>query len=110
MRLEVSLYRYETSDIKVTIDAYFEGEVLVIDGYDIGKRVEEFWGDSDYEYIIKIPKAGVEFLFSYLQIESGNRKKLLLALAARYNSNSCYSDICKLMEDNKIKCEGFTWV
>jgi hypothetical protein len=24
---------------------------LVLEGYDYGKSVEEFWGDSDYEYV-----------------------------------------------------------
>jgi hypothetical protein len=46
----VLLYESQTRDIKVTIEAHFEDEKLVVEGYDIGKIVEESWGDSDYEY------------------------------------------------------------
>ncbi len=110
VRMEtVTLYHFISDDIKVTIEAYFEGELLVIDGYDIGKRVNEYWGDSDYEYSVKIPVAGVDFLYRYLDVVPVDRSRLLQALAQRYNTNSCYSDIRKLMEENKIVCEGFSW-
>jgi hypothetical protein len=106
---KVTLYHFMSSYIKITIEAYFEGGYLVIDGYDIGKRVEEYWGDSDYEYSVKIPQAGIDFLYGYLEVEPNNQSRLLQALASRYNSNSCYSDIRTLMEENQIKCEGFSW-
>lgn len=105
----VVLYRHVSDDIKITIEAYFEGDRLVIDGYDIGKRVSEYWGDSDYEYIVKIPEKGIDFLFNHLEVEGRSREVLLEKLAATYNTNTCYSDIRKLMEDNDIECEGFTW-
>lgn len=38
---KVLLFHLKTDSIKVTIEAYFEDEKLVIDGYDIGKLVEE---------------------------------------------------------------------
>ena len=42
----VLLFSFQTEQIKITIEAYFDdGENLVIDGYDIGKTVEEAWGD-----------------------------------------------------------------
>ncbi len=107
---KVILYHFVSDDIKITIEAYFEGDLLIIDGYDIGSRVKEYWGDSDYEYSVKIPATGIEFLYHYLDVEKNNQSKLLHALAQRYNTNSCYSDIRKLMEDNKIICEGFSWV
>jgi len=106
----VKLYHYQSEDNKITIDAYFEGDFLVIDGFDIGKTVEKYWGDSDYEYMVKIPKEGIDFLYTHLNVTSGDRQKLLQELAKTYNTNSCYSDIRQLMTDNNIKCEGFTWV
>lgn len=105
----ITLYHAENDEIKIDICAYFEGELLVIDGYDIGKRVEEYWGDSDYEYIVKIPIEGVNFLYNHFTLEMGNRKGLLDSQAATFNTNSAYSNIRSLMEDNGIKCEGFTW-
>ncbi len=106
----VSLYRFENDEIRISIDAYFEGNCLVIDGYDHGKSVQAYWGDSDYEYVVRIPQAGIDFLFRHLSIEPGNKLALLHALAARFNTNSCYSDIRKFMSENGITCEGFTWI
>lgn len=105
----VTLFKLTEADIKVTIEAYFDGEALIIDGYDIGKRVEEYWGDSDYEYQVKILPEGVEFFYRYLNIEPGRKSALLQALAQRFNSNSCYSDIRSLIEKNKLPSEGFSW-
>jgi len=105
----ISLYHLKTSDIKISIDAYFDGDNLIIDGYDIGSRVEEYWGDSDYEYVLTIPPEGVEFLFRYFDLKDKIRDILLDALARKFNSNTCYSDIRKLMDDNGIDCQGFSW-
>jgi len=105
----VTLYHFVSEDIKITIEAYFEKEYLVIDGYDIGKSVKAYWGDSDYEYQVKIPQAGIDFLYHYLNVVMDDKHALLAALALRFNTNSCYSDIRKLMADNQIVCEGFSW-
>ncbi|HRJ30173.1 MAG TPA: hypothetical protein PLV21_19195 [Cyclobacteriaceae bacterium] len=105
----VSLYHFTGPDIKISIDAYFDGDKLIIDGYDIGKRVEEYWGDSDYEYVLTIPPEGVEFLLAYFNIVNNGQEDLLAAMAAKFNTNTCYSDIRKLMSDNGITCEGFSW-
>ncbi len=107
--MKVTLYHFVSEGIKITIEAYFEDEYLVIDGYDLGKNVEAYWGDADYEYLIKIPQAGIDFLYQYLNVVPQDRPSLLNALAFCFNTNSCYSDICKLMADNKIVCEGFSW-
>ena len=49
---KVILFYLERPDIKISIRIYFnEKEQLYFDGYDIGKSVEEAWGDSDYEYV-----------------------------------------------------------
>jgi hypothetical protein len=53
----VTLYFFQSPDINISIDAYFNNEGgLVIDGYDIGKIVEGYFGDSDYEYILTVPQ------------------------------------------------------
>jgi len=106
----VTLFELRNEDIRISIEAYFERDVLVIDGYDIGKTVKEYWGDSDYEYLIRIPPAGVDFLYNHLGLFSGDRLALLHALARQYHTNSCYSDIRKLLDDHQVKYEGFTWV
>ena len=105
----VTLFELKNENIRINISAYFEADVLVVDGYDIGKTVEEAWGDSDYEYIIKVPAPGVEFLYNHFNIISQDKQVLLNALAGRYNSNFCYSEIRKLLDDHGIKYEGYTW-
>jgi hypothetical protein len=106
---EVMLYHFVSDDIKISIEARFDGESLVIDGYDIGKRVEQYWGDSDYEYTTTINESAVKLLCNLLNIKHGDKAGLLQVLANRYNTNSCYSDIQKLLDDNKIPYEGFSW-
>ena len=39
----VTLFELKNEGIRINISAYFEGDVLVVDGYDIGKTVEEFY-------------------------------------------------------------------
>lgn len=60
------LYHYESIDINVDIVARFDGESLIIDGCDIAERVNEYWGDSAYEYLITIPPASVTQLYDVL--------------------------------------------
>jgi len=110
MDLAVTLYHFEDFEIRVDVEARFEADALIIDGYDIGKRVEEYWGDMDYEYSLKIPPHSVHQLFHVLQIEKGNNKLLLHELQRRFNTNTCFSEIRKLLDDHHILCEGFSWI
>ena len=47
MKKSITLYHLEREDIKIDIVARFDKGDLIIDGYDIGKTVEEAWGDRD---------------------------------------------------------------
>jgi hypothetical protein len=110
MEHSVTLYHFVGFDIKVDVEARFENDSLIIDGYDIGKRVEEYWGDSDYEYSLKIPPHGVQQLYGLLGVAEGDQQNLLQELARRFNTNSCFSEIRKLLDDHHIACEGFSWI
>ena len=49
---KVTLYQFKSDRIKVSIEIYFnEKEQLIMEGYDVGKAVEEFHGSYDYESI-----------------------------------------------------------
>jgi hypothetical protein len=107
---KVVLFSFVSDWIKVTIEAYFdEHGNLVIDGYDIGKRVEEVWGDSDYEYMVTIPSLELNTLYRLFQLPSGDKNALLAYLQGNYNTNTCYSEIRSLLELHKIQHEGFSW-
>jgi hypothetical protein len=105
----VTLYHYQTPDIKVTIEAYFEGEMLMVEGYDIGKRVEEILGDSDYEYMTGVKQDELIKLYPLLNVVVGDKEGLLNAIAARFNDNYCYSQYQTFLNDNGIKAEAFSW-
>lgn len=105
----IRLYQFSDAEIKITIDAWFENGNLVIDGYDIGNKVQEFWNHEDYEYSLTVPPEGINFLYDHLGVSRGDQHALLVALAKRFGTNTCYSDLCKLMEDNHIPCQGFRW-
>jgi hypothetical protein len=107
--LQVTLYQYKDENIRVEIQAYFQEESLVVEGYDIGRTVKEFWGDSDYEYSTTIEEAEVRKLYPLMQVEEGNREALLKALAGRFNTNSCYSDFRDFLDKNGIGYKGFSW-
>ena len=106
----VTLYRYKNSDISVTIEAGFEDERLIIDGYDIGSKVAAYWGDSDYEYTTTLQPASVAALYVLLGLESGDKQSLLESIAARFNTDRCYSQIQEWLEKNNIAFEGFSWI
>lgn len=96
-------------NIDVTIYVYFEDEKLVIEGYDIGKIVEEAWGDSDYEYSTTINPEEVKKLYPLFGVEEGHKRRLLDAIKGRFHTNTCYSEFCEFLENNNIKSDGFSW-
>jgi hypothetical protein len=106
---KIMLFQLKTPNIKITIEAYFEGEKLVIDGYDIGKTVEESWGDSDYEYVTTIPEIEVKKLYPLMNVLESDKEGLLKAIAGRFNTNTCYSEFNDFLRANNISSEGFSW-
>lgn len=109
MSERVLLFHLNNETITITIEAKFEGDSLVIEGYDIGKKVNDAWGDSDYEYSITVPIEEMGKLSELLNIKPFSKPNMLLVLSKRYNTNFCFSEIKKLLEDNNIKYKGFSW-
>jgi len=108
-KLAITLFELINDEIKISIEARFESETLVVEGYDIGKRVEEYWGDSDYEYSATVHPVEIEKLFRVLEISMGDKQSMLNELAKRFNANTCYSDFRNFLDQHKIKHEGFSW-
>jgi len=109
MKKSITLYHLEREDIKIDIVARFEKDKLIIDGYDIGKTVDEAWGSSDYEYVMTIPAISLPPLYRLLGVEVDDRKTLLKALAKRFHGNKCFSALGDFLDQNSIKHETFTW-
>ena len=107
---KISLYQYKDENISVDISAYFENGNLVIDGYDIGKRVEELTGDSDYEYRMKISEKDLGLFCAQIGtgIEAGEAA-ILERMAMIFNINTCFSEIGSILRQSDIPFEYFSW-
>jgi hypothetical protein len=107
---QVILYSFQSPQIKISVEAYFNSEGgLVIDGYDIGKTVAEYFGDSDYEYILTVPRLEADKLYNLMNVDPENRSALLSTLQSRFNTNTCFSDIQKFLAANKVEHSTFSW-
>jgi hypothetical protein len=107
----VILFQLENETIKITIEAYFDAAGnLVVEGYDIGKTVKEYWGDIDYEYSVTVYAGEVKKLYSLLQVNENDSVGLLNRLRDQYHSNTCFSEIRELLEKNNIQSVGFSWI
>jgi hypothetical protein len=105
----ITLYHYESPALKVTVEAYFRDEWLMVEGYDIGERVEEIRGDSDYEYVTGVKGEELMKLYDLLNVPAEDKEGLLGAIASRFNTNSCYSEFMDMLNRNGIKAETFSW-
>lgn len=67
---------------------------LVLEGYDVGDKVEEWWGDADYEY--------------WRRIEKDNVARVLLELIKdRFQSDSAFAEWLK---DKQIPNNFNSWI
>jgi len=108
--VRITLYREERPDIKINMEMYFNKKgQLIFDGYDIGKSVEDWWGDSDYEYSYTIEAAEVKKLYPLLGIAGSDKRSLLREIKKRFGGNNAYSKFGDFMEENNIDFKGFTW-
>ena len=67
-RKSVELYRQEGKNFR-SVRATLEEGKFTIDTQDMGPLVEEFWGDSDYEFWTIVPKEAWGQLLMALSIE-----------------------------------------
>jgi hypothetical protein len=105
----ITLFKFENETISIIVQAYFQEENLIVEGYDIGKSVNEAFGDSDYEYSTTVPDKEINKLYALFNITEGDKENLLKAIARKFNTNSCYSEFTEFLGRNKIKSDGFSW-
>ena len=109
MDFKKRLFTIDREDIRVTIDLGFDGEDLKLDGYDIGKTVDEMWGDSDYEYSITVESDNLNKLYELNKVEIGNKKKLISNLSKFLSINEAYSVFHDYLKDNNIIFKAFAY-
>ena len=105
----VSLYEFKGDTVSIYVTARFEDGNLLIEGQDIGKFVEESWGDSDYEYGTTVAKKDIKLLCEAIKINSQQEQKILLEIVARFKGDKCFSQFRDFLEKNKIDYNGFSY-
>ena len=103
------LFTIDRKDIKVTIDLRFAGENLKLDGYDIGKTVNDIFGDSDYEYSITISSENLPKLYEINKVAIGKKVELINALAVFLSDNKAYSLFHDYLKENEIEFTSYTY-
>jgi len=107
---KITLYKFESADIKISIEIYFNDEdKLILDGYDIGKRVRELMGDTDYEYQYTVEPEEAKKIANILGVDRQDKMALLKEIKSRFSGNNAYSKFGAFMEKNDIKFDRFTW-
>ncbi len=91
----VELLREITERDKRYLDAKIdESGNLLLEGYDIGDSVEEFWGDSDYEYWLTVSHEWKDTV-------------LLLLIKEKFKLSS---DFQIWLESKEIPCKFESWI
>jgi len=107
----VSLYYLEKPHIKISMEVYFNiNDQLYFDGYDIGKKADEVWGDSDYEYTYTIEPEEVKKFYKLFSIEYEDRSALLQEIKKRFSGYEAYTIFGKYMQDNNIIFSSYLWM
>lgn len=106
----ITIYQFESPEIKISMQLYFNAKnQLIFEGTDIGKRVAELTGDSDYEYFYTIEPTEVQKLADLLQINPGDRSALLLALKEKFHGNDAYSKFGEFMKSHQVLYSPYSW-
>jgi hypothetical protein len=107
---KIILYREERPDIKIYMEMFFnEKGQLIFEGQDIGRTVEDWWGDSDYEYSYTIEPVEVEKLYALLGVASSDKRSFLEEIKKRFGGNKAYSKFGDFMREYNIDFKAFTW-
>lgn len=100
MTRSVTLVKIETPEFfsRITADLAADGS-LSVEGQDLGKRVEEFWGEgqSEYEWSYTLGPDAVAALKAAL-----GGQEVLAALAERFSGDQ-YSKLRPFMESQGIE-------
>lgn len=104
----VTLYQEKVARLKsivtVTID---EGGTMLVEGYDIGQLVEKYWGDSDYEYSLKLLPSSVEKLKAVFELSED--EALLAEIQQQFGGALAFSTFKSFLDLHGIEYEYFSW-
>lgn len=102
------LYQLQLDELRVSVEARFDGDRLIIEGCDQGERVRQLQGDWDYEYSLTLPKESVDALGALLGAREP--EALLAALAGRFHGPTCFSELKSFLESHGVSASSFFYV
>lgn len=103
------LFYLKSTDITIDIRLGFDKETLILEGYDIGPKVEQLRGDFDYEYQLTIKEQELDKLYHLSGIEPGQKLGLVDALSAKFNGNQAFSLFQTYLTENEVKFDAFLY-
>lgn len=104
----VTLYQEKVARLKCIVTATIdESGQLVVEGYDSGELVERTWGDSDYEYSLKLKIASVEKLKQHLEVNKD--EGLLLKIQQEFGGARAFSQFKNFLDQKEIEYDYFSW-
>ena len=107
---KVVLFYSENENVKISMKIYFnEQNQLIFDGYDIGKTVNDVFGDSDYEYDYLIEPNEAEKLYEIFGLESRDKSALLQLIKDRFGGNKAYTLFGNFLDEHLIEYISNTW-
>lgn len=97
-KLSEEIYRQEGDNFRSVMVTLSEDGGLMVDTQDMGRLVEEYWGDSDYEFWVKIPP------------EAASRLAYVLLKKLYAGRERAVDEVRELCAAEKIPHENGSWV
>jgi hypothetical protein len=70
--------------------------------------VQQWWGDSDYEYAMTFPPDSVDKLRAVMHLPKGAKEELLEAIEAAFSGKESYNQLGEFFQKNDIQYESIS--
>ncbi|HVV56423.1 MAG TPA: hypothetical protein VHC47_13905 [Mucilaginibacter sp.] len=108
MNEDIILYHLDTGVDKCDIHLRFEGDVLVLDGYDRGALTKQLTGDFDYEYRITVAMPALLLLYDRFGLQTGQRQALIAQIAIEISGANAYTLFRKMLSDTGVAFDSWS--
>jgi hypothetical protein len=105
----IELCRCKTARLEVHVSASIRDGGLLISGQDLGPDVEEFWGDSDYEYFYSLTLDDTRKLHDLLKTDSKQDIGLLELIKLYFSDLDGCDNFKKYCDQHDIQYSFFNY-
>ena len=104
----VTLYQEKVARLKSIVTATIDDSgQLLVEGYDNGELVERTWGESDYEYGMKLASQSVEKLKAVFDVREN--EALLSEIQRCFGGALAFSTFKSFLDHYGIEYDYFSW-